>query len=258
MDYAVNRYHVPGTGRFLTPDPYMAKAGGANDPANPGSWNRYSYVTGDPISFTDPTGQFEQPGDYKNGDVCSNPDCDDIGDGGGGGGGVSAATAWQDEVNALMTAVTAAFNSASDRIANPDCAGLFRSPDDNTPDDRKALSQQLLDVLANGGVSILSAQNAKSINSSIPAYVPDNQDVIIFIQDRTFFTGVGPDYKPLGGAFAGLDTAQVDDLIVIHEFMHYIGMIGPDNANQTYTLANGTTVHGSMGLSQAIRDNCFK
>ena len=259
MDYAMNRYHVPGTGRFLTPDPYMAAANGANDPTNPGSWNRYAYVLGDPISFTDHTGRYEDANAYKDGDVCgANPDCDDIGDGGGGGGGASAATAWQDETNALMTLVDAAFQSASDRIANTDCAGLFLSSANNTPDNRKALSQELLDVPANGGVAIMSAQNAKSINPGIPAYVPDDQDVIIFVQDRAFFTGVGPDGKPLQGAFAGLSWTQIDDLIVIHEFMHYIGLIGPDNANQTYTLANGTTVHGSMGLSQAIRDNCFK
>lgn len=45
LDYAKNRYHVPGTGRFLTPHPYIASVG----PTNPGSWNRYAYVLGDPI-----------------------------------------------------------------------------------------------------------------------------------------------------------------------------------------------------------------
>jgi RHS repeat-associated protein len=58
FDYANNRYHNPGTGRFLTPDPYMPTANGVNDPTNPGSWNRYSYVGGDPITFNDPTGEF--------------------------------------------------------------------------------------------------------------------------------------------------------------------------------------------------------
>jgi RHS repeat-associated protein len=52
LDYADQRYHVSGTGRFLTPDPFN----GSFDPRNPLSWNRYSYVTGDPINRTDPTG----------------------------------------------------------------------------------------------------------------------------------------------------------------------------------------------------------
>jgi RHS repeat-associated protein len=58
LDYAGQRYHSPGQGRFLTPDPYMAKAGGANDPANPGSWNKYAYVVGDPVNHIDRSGLF--------------------------------------------------------------------------------------------------------------------------------------------------------------------------------------------------------
>jgi len=56
MDYALNRYHVPGTGRFLTPDPYMANGDGSADPEDPGSWNRYAYTRGGPISHFDPEG----------------------------------------------------------------------------------------------------------------------------------------------------------------------------------------------------------
>lgn len=52
LDYAQNRYHNPGTGRFMTPDPYMASGG----PANPASWNRYAYVGGDPVNLFDPYG----------------------------------------------------------------------------------------------------------------------------------------------------------------------------------------------------------
>ncbi len=58
LDYAKNRYHNPGTGRFLTPDPYAANGGGAGDPMNPMSWNRYAYVQGDPVNFTDSKGLF--------------------------------------------------------------------------------------------------------------------------------------------------------------------------------------------------------
>jgi RHS repeat-associated protein len=53
LDYADQRYHAPGSGRFLSPDPYMASGG----PSDPGSWNRYAYVEGDPINFTDRSGQ---------------------------------------------------------------------------------------------------------------------------------------------------------------------------------------------------------
>jgi len=46
------RYYGAGTGRFLTADPYQASGG----PGDPGSWNRYTYVQGDPINFGDPEG----------------------------------------------------------------------------------------------------------------------------------------------------------------------------------------------------------
>lgn len=52
LDYAQNRYYSSVYGRFTTPDPYRASGG----PADPGSWNRYAYVQGDPINFNDPSG----------------------------------------------------------------------------------------------------------------------------------------------------------------------------------------------------------
>jgi RHS repeat-associated protein len=52
LDYADQRYYSRSFGRFLTPDPYRSSAG----PKDPGSWNRYPYVGGDPLNFVDPTG----------------------------------------------------------------------------------------------------------------------------------------------------------------------------------------------------------
>jgi len=51
-DFAYREYH-PTQGRWLTPDP----AGiGAADPTHPQSWNRYVYVTGNPLGRIDPYG----------------------------------------------------------------------------------------------------------------------------------------------------------------------------------------------------------
>ncbi len=52
LDYARNRYYTRTWGRFLSPDPCVASGG----PADPGSWNRYAYVQGDPVNFNDPGG----------------------------------------------------------------------------------------------------------------------------------------------------------------------------------------------------------
>jgi RHS repeat-associated protein len=52
------RFYASTYGRFNTPDPYQGSAKGASDPNNPGSWNRYAYVQGDPVNAKDPRGLF--------------------------------------------------------------------------------------------------------------------------------------------------------------------------------------------------------
>ena len=52
LDYADQRYHAPGQGRFFSDDP----SGDNWNSADPGSWNTYAYVIGDPINSNDPTG----------------------------------------------------------------------------------------------------------------------------------------------------------------------------------------------------------
>ena len=52
LDYAQQRYYGKQFGRFTRPDPF----GGSANPANPQSWNRYSYVENDPVNFNDPSG----------------------------------------------------------------------------------------------------------------------------------------------------------------------------------------------------------
>ena len=53
LDYALNRYYSSVYGRFLSSDPYRASGG----PCDPGSWNRYAYVQGDPVNWVDPKGK---------------------------------------------------------------------------------------------------------------------------------------------------------------------------------------------------------
>ena len=53
LDYADQRYYASTYGRFNMADPYQASAG----PSDPGSWNRYAYVGGDPVNRLDPHGR---------------------------------------------------------------------------------------------------------------------------------------------------------------------------------------------------------
>ena len=57
LDYADQRYYASNYGRFNTVDPLQSSA----KPNNPGSWNRYAYVGGDPVNLLDPRGM-EQSG----------------------------------------------------------------------------------------------------------------------------------------------------------------------------------------------------
>jgi RHS repeat-associated protein len=61
LDYAEQRYYSSVQGRFLSADRYQASAG----PTDPGSWNRYAYVEGDPVNRVDPSGLFGCNAEYS-------------------------------------------------------------------------------------------------------------------------------------------------------------------------------------------------
>ncbi|NJN64828.1 MAG: RHS repeat-associated core domain-containing protein [Acidobacteria bacterium] len=58
MDYMLARYMTLNTARFLSSDRMLRSA----SPPLVGTWNRYAYVANDPISDTDPTGNFIRVG----------------------------------------------------------------------------------------------------------------------------------------------------------------------------------------------------
>jgi RHS repeat-associated protein len=53
-DNAQFRQYSPAQGRWMRPDPYS----GSYDPGNPQSFNRYSYVLNNPLSYVDPSGLY--------------------------------------------------------------------------------------------------------------------------------------------------------------------------------------------------------
>jgi RHS repeat-associated protein len=55
LDFAEARYYSNTQGRFTRPDPFAGSA----TIANPQSFNRYSYVSNNPVNATDPTGMME-------------------------------------------------------------------------------------------------------------------------------------------------------------------------------------------------------
>ncbi|MEO7144550.1 MAG: RHS repeat-associated core domain-containing protein [Bryobacteraceae bacterium] len=78
LDRFPARYMGSAEGRFMVPDPIGSLAA---DPANPQSWNLYSYVRNNPLALIDPTGLTSCD---ANGDNCS----DSVTVNGGGGDGL--------------------------------------------------------------------------------------------------------------------------------------------------------------------------
>jgi RHS repeat-associated protein len=68
LDYAEQRYYSSSLGRFITPDPYEKSA----HIKNPGSWNRYAFVSNDPINRVDPHGLNDGNGGNGNDDNTEN------------------------------------------------------------------------------------------------------------------------------------------------------------------------------------------
>jgi RHS repeat-associated protein len=56
LDYFGARYFASTQGRFVTVDPFA----GSGRPAKPQSWNRYAYVSNNPLTLVDPDGMDEQ------------------------------------------------------------------------------------------------------------------------------------------------------------------------------------------------------
>ena len=133
LDYADQRMYASGYGRFNTPDPYQASAKGANNPRAPISWNRYSYVLGDPVNHLDRHGLYlSDPCDSE-----TDPGCSDgcsyegeycYGDGGGGDGGDGGGSGGSEAPNCnpggdaatqnRIDFVTANYGAASNIAAN--------------------------------------------------------------------------------------------------------------------------------------------
>ncbi len=55
LDYFGARYYASSMGRFMSPDPLL----NSGKPSEPQSWNRYSYVSNNPLSRIDPTGMYD-------------------------------------------------------------------------------------------------------------------------------------------------------------------------------------------------------
>jgi RHS repeat-associated protein len=251
QDYAMARYYSASSGSFWSPDPGGMK--NANS-GNPLTWNRFSYVMGDPINRTDHRGlcsdQDDPPcfsaegdaplpgdgGDTNNGQLSEESNDAQSGNSGG-------------NPYAALQAVANSIAGLAASVIDKGCDGLFGS-------DAKA-GDQLREAVTDGKIFV--APFGTNINANVGAQYNSDTGQIQIASNRYFFTGILANGSSVLNTvdFSGLNMQQMQETIIIHEFMHLEGFVGADNKGQTITLPNGQTVVGSTGLTQAIKQDCF-
>jgi RHS repeat-associated protein len=269
LDYANNRYYSNIGGRFMTPDPYMAggaQKGSVNNPADPGSWNRYAYTRGDPVNRADPAGtcdlQISFSGDdafYTNCDpslgldfnpsayaqCMATPGCMS---GGGGGGAAEAGTIYA-QGGSIPTSVTnpqhlnpPMFGNLASALANTDCGNWFQAglATSGVGGPGQSLASFLTNTLptVTGSANFVGG-NANGIEDAgylAPGYSILFNNAGAFFnplqagQSIAFSTQYVSQYASINGG-----SPQAQAFLLLHEIAHALGMFLPDansNANQ--------------------------
>ena len=209
----------------------------AGKTSSSGSWNNYGYGLGDPVNWRDPHGRDVCPPEDGDEDCGEDPSGGDPGPGycdvnpsdascGGTGTGSSGSPGGG---NNSSQQITNAVAGAGDRIFNADCAGIFLSASNNTASNRQGLSIELDSLLDGNTIRQISSANLPSgTSSNVPAFTTGPDGIIYLVSGGAFFTGT-VNGKPLGGFASGMSLSNFDQLVILHEFLHYTGVAGPDS-----------------------------
>jgi RHS repeat-associated protein len=225
LDYAQNRYHQPGMGRFMTPDPYMAQANGAQDPGDPGSWNKYAYVQGDPINLMDSLGLVAccqiQPGPTPEPpDPPDNPCVStlsvgvhaDCAGGGGGGGGGSSKAPTVTKASDARSALYYELNSLSPKCAKtlPSLGTLKSDASDLTFWDSRVSGSILVADLP-GAVGTGTIGQAVGTSYAVTLNGPSGSISAQVVLGVSFFTDPSGDPR----------SPLAQGITLLHELLHY-------------------------------------
>ncbi|QOY91464.1 RHS repeat-associated core domain-containing protein [Paludibaculum fermentans] len=249
LDYAQNRYYASAWGRFTSADPYRASGG----PEDPGSWNRYAYVVGDPISRYDPFGldwwdagsnTLHGDSDTNNGGQAGNsqavggsgvsaklmPDAS-MGEGVGGSGSTSLETGGDGNESIWKPA---GYNGASEALSKKDCYEMFgfKSAQDaqgafgKVSFEQKYLGQLLVTPGPNGGTKVAQGTPPPAQAKGNIVSVNYNYNWFDFsaIDAKDAASGSAQTFNYLGVMSAelgvSLTTSGLASLILLHEFKH--------------------------------------
>ena len=224
------RFYASTYGRFDTPDPARSSAG----PSDPGSWNRYAYVGGDPVNASDPSGLFAEndgggDGCYYNGMWISGCDIAI------GANRFAPVTAFTKAVNNLGAAVQAfedrsnfSQNCQKDIAAIAAAAPSYINPGSITIDALQAAAGQTNFV---NGVGSQVSQSALYPTSPQAGAAVANQTIgAIFSNPTSLVTAV----TALGGSTIYINPSAVSGVLgtneglLMHELLHELGLSDSD------------------------------
>ena len=233
FDYADQRFYASSYGRFNTADSFSGSASGQN----PGSWNRYAYVGGDPINNNnDPTGMCAVTTYSSDGNGNIVVDCADYsGDGIGGGGG-----------GPHLTPLQPPESDPGPSVPVIPCSSLLVSAITGflTSNNSPLLSQdpqfisQVMKAAAAAGVDprlFIAETEESGLGTSNVARTMDNPFGLKL-------KNINTDYSSAGNAVAGVGNAVVDEGRTLNTFVNVYG----ETVSQMYS--GSPWPYGSEGL----------
>jgi len=238
LDYADQRYYASSYGRFNTADPMRASAG----PEDPGSWNRYAYVGGDPINMRDPSGLCAEDTDYSV-SVCDSVDDDpfDASNGDGYSDWNSSGSSRASKKNMRANAIRANLGHAGGMLLvreaiSPKCQGALDAL--GVDFDVLAVTASIVDI-QNGVGDQQSIASAFGTNAALGAaaqaqydkqysgYLQDHNLQHLTVGDYFAATGTTAAWTPFGGGTVFFNPALVDisnpaatEGLMLHEMLH--------------------------------------
>jgi RHS repeat-associated protein len=241
QDYADQRYYAVGMGRFNSADPSTG-----SDASDPSSWNKYAYVSGDPIAFNDPRGRYKCT--VGAGEGVEIVDCEDV-----------PLPSPQRPAPPRPIHVTNARKDGEDYLKvqdafaltmaslDPNCEAFLNSGQGPATNVSSAVRSYVSDLFAEDMVAVANFQgNIAAFTGSGGTDLPDGYAAITFNTASAFFKdGFTVDNGKIQG---GSNQAQV--FIILHELGHAL--------NATDFLPDKNDAEAGKSNDKLIETNCSK
>jgi len=221
------RYYASVYGRFTSPDPYHASAG----PGDPGSWNRYAYVQGDPVNFRDRKGLARESSDRCDPDYdpsCREPDDDSDYDEPartqGGANGVIKVANWTTSGAKAVGVQNSLRWIGSQITAYTDCDSWLSGNDDVINTILGQTGSVTTDRVGVGHFSNTPGTTTNAVAGVAGTNLPDGSALLTVNLDGAYFNSGISVGSGVSGINGGSDQAKL--FILLHELAHLTGAQG--------------------------------